>query len=120
MCYGNAVATLAFLRGTSDLYQVAVQTYRATLEQLSREKNPRDWALTQKHLGASLQALVEGTIDEETLRQAATAFEACLKVFRRDSYPIQWASAQNRLGLVLYKLDLKTGEQEILKKSLTS
>ena len=120
MCYGNAVATLAFLRGTSDLYQVAVQTYRATLEQLSREKNPRDWALTQKHLGASLQALVERTIDEETLRQAATAFEACLKVFRRDSYPIQWASAQNRLGLVLYKLDLKTGEQEILKKSLTA
>ena len=120
MCYGNAVATLAFHRGTTDLYHVAVQTYRAALEQLSRVESPIDWALTQKHLGASLQAIYEHTSDEDTLRQAAAAFEACLEIFRPDNFPIQWASAQNRLGQVLFKLDLKTGEQEILKKSLAA
>jgi CRP-like cAMP-binding protein/tetratricopeptide (TPR) repeat protein len=120
MCYGNAVATLAFQRGTTDLYHVAAQTYRAALEQLSRGDSPIDWALTQKHLGASLQAIVENTSDEDTLRQAADAFEACLEIFRRENYPMQWASAQNRLGQVLYKLDLKTGEQETLKKSLAA
>jgi tetratricopeptide (TPR) repeat protein len=120
MCYGNAVATLAFQRGTADLYHVAVQTYRAALEQLSRDDSPIDWALTKKHLGASLQAIVERTLDEDTLRQAAEALEASLEIFRRDNYPVQWASAQNRLGQVLYKLDLKTGEQEILKKSLAA
>ena len=120
MCYGNAVATLAFHRGTTDLYHVAVQTYRATLEQLSREDNPTDWALTQKHLGASLQAIYERTSDEDTLRQSAEALEASLEIFRSDNFPLQWASAQNRLGQVLFKLDLKTGEQEILKKSLAA
>lgn len=120
MCYGNAVATLAFHRGTIDLYHVAVQTYRATLEQLSRGDSPIDWALTQKHLGASLQAIVEHTSDEDTLRQAAEALEASLEIFRPDNFPMQWASAQNRLGQVLFKLDMKTGEQEILKKSLAA
>jgi tetratricopeptide (TPR) repeat protein len=120
MCYGNAVATLAFQRGTTDLYHVAVQTYRAALEQLSRDDSPIDWALTQKHLGASLQAIVEQTLDEDTLRQAAEALEASLEIFRRESHPMQWASAQNRLGQVLYRLDLKTGEQETLKKSLAA
>ena len=120
MCYGNAVATLAFLRGTTDLYHVAVQTYRAALEQLSRDDSPIDWALTQKHLGASLQATVEHTLNADTLRQAAEALEASLEIFRRENHPIQWASAQNRLGQVLYKLDLITGEQEILKKSLAA
>ncbi len=120
MCYGNAVAALAFLRGTIDLYHVAVQTYRAALEQLSRDDSPMDWALTQKHMGASLQAIVEHTFDEDTLRQAAEALQASLEIFSRENHPMQWASAQNRMGQVLYKLDLKTGEQEILKKSLTA
>ncbi len=120
MCYGNAVATLAFQRGTADLYQVAVQTYRAALEQLSSEDNPVDWALTQKHLGASLQAIAERTDDEDTLDQAAQALEASLQVFRQNTYPTQWASTQSRLGLVLYKLDLKTGDAETLKRSLAA
>ena len=120
MCYGNAVATLAYQRGTADLYQVAVQTYRAALEQLSRDDTPIDWALTQKHLGASLQAIAERSSDQETLSQAAEAFEASLEIFRRDTYPMQWAAAQSRLGLILYKLDLKTGDEDTLKKSLAA
>lgn len=120
MCYGNAVATLAFQRGTADLYHVAVQTYLAALEQLSKDDNPIDWALTQKHMAASLQAIAERTDGEEILTQAAEALEACLEVFRRETYPVQWASAQSRLGLVLYKLDLKSGDSETLKKSLAA
>lgn len=118
MCYGNAIATLAFQRGTVELYQVAVQTYRAALEQLSRDDSPIDWALTQKHLGASLQAIAERNNNEETLIQAAAALEAAIETFRPDIFPIQWASTQNRLGLVLYKLDLKTGDADTLKRSL--
>ncbi len=120
MCYGNAIATLAHQRGTTELYQVAVQTYRAALEQLSHDDNPIDWALTQKHLGASLQAIADRDDNEETLNLAAEALESALVSFRSDTNPVQWASAQNRLGLVLYKLDMKTGDTEILKKSLNA
>lgn len=120
MCYGHAVATLAFIRGTTELYQVAVQTYRAALEQLSREDNRADWALTQKHLGAALQVVGERNGDTEALQAAADAFQAALEVFRRDRDPLHWASAQNRLGVVLYRLDLKTGDQETLKESLAA
>jgi CRP-like cAMP-binding protein/tetratricopeptide (TPR) repeat protein len=120
MCYGNAIATLAHQRGTAELYQVAVQTYRAALEHLSRDDNPIDWALTQKHLGASLQAIADRTDDEQTLSEAAEALEASLEAFRPNTFPLQWASAQNRLGVVLYRLDLKTGDAETLKKSLNA
>lgn len=120
MCYGNAIATLAYQRGTAELYQVAVQTYRAALEHLSRDDNPVDWALTQKHLGASLQAIADRSDDEQTLSQAAEALEAALEAFRPDTYPLQWASAQNRLGVVLYRLDLKTGDAQTLKNSLNA
>lgn len=120
MCYGNAVATLAYNRGTTDLYQVAVQTFRAALEQLSREDNPVEWALTQKHLGASLQAIAERNDDEDSLHLAVDALKAALGIFRIDSHSLQWASTQNRLGQVLYKLDLKTGVSETLKESLAA
>lgn len=120
MCYGNAIATLACQRGTVELFQVAVQTYRAALEQLSRDDNPVDWALTQKHLGASLQVIAERSNDTQTLSQSAEALQGALEVFRPDTYPTLWASAQNRLGLVLYKLDLLTGDAETLKNSLNA
>lgn len=120
MCYGNAVATLAYQRGTADLYQVAVQTYRAAVELLSKEDNPIDWALTHKHLGASLQAISERTADDSILAQSAEALEAGLDIFRQYGLRLQWAATQNRLGLVLYRMDLKTGDADILKKSLAA
>ena len=114
MCYGNALATLANRGGNRDLYQVAAQTYQASLENRSREDDPLDWALTKKNLGAVLQALAERTNDMETLAAAAAALRGALDVLTRAEFPRAWAATQNRLGQVLYRLDSRTGERATL------
>ncbi len=120
MCYGNALATLANRGGNRDLYQVAAQTYQASLENQSREDDPLDWALTKKHLGAVLQALAERTNDMETLAAAADALRGALDVLTRAEFPRAWAATQNRLGQVLYRLDSRTGERDTLGDSLNA
>ncbi|MFQ5619282.1 MAG: hypothetical protein ACE5FR_09935 [Rhodospirillales bacterium] len=120
MCYGNALATLANRGGNRDLYQVAAQTYQASLENRSREDDPLDWALTRKHLGAVLQVLAERTNDADTLAAAADALRGALDVLTRAESPRAWAATQNRLGQVLYRLDSRTGEGDILRESLNA
>lgn len=120
MCYGNALATLAHREGNRDLYQVAAQTYQASLENRSREDDPLDWALTKKNLGAVLQALAERTNDMETLAAAAAALRGALDVLTRAEFPRAWAATQNRLGQVLYRLDSRTGERDTVGDSLNA
>ena len=120
MCYGNALATLANRGGNRDLYQVAAQTYQASLENRSREDDPLDWALTKKHLGAVLQALAERTNDMDTFAAAADALRGALDVLTRAEFPRAWAATQNRLGQVLYRLDSRTGERDMLGDSLNA
>lgn len=120
LCYGNAVATMSLQRGTSELYQVAADTFRGALLQLSIEDSKADWALAQMHLGSVLHAIGERSGDNEVLSGAVEAFNSALKVFTKATHPVQWASMQNRLGLALYKLDMNTGDTEMLKHALTA
>ena len=120
LCYGNAVATMCLQRGTSELYQVASQTFRSALKLLEIEDSKVDWALAHMHLGSVLQVVGDHTGETDVLSGAVEAFDNALKVFTRSTHPVQWASMQNRLGLVLYKLDMNTGETEMLKHSLTA
>ncbi len=120
LCYGNAVATMCLQRGTGDLFQVAAETYRGALVQLSVEESQSDWALAHMHLGSVLQTIGERSGETDVLSSAVEAFDNALKVFTKASYPVQWASMQNRLGLVLYKLDMNTGGTDMLKHALTA
>lgn len=120
LCYGNAVATMCLQRGTGELYQVAAQTFRGALVQLSVEDSQGDWALAQMHLGSILQTIGERGGETDILSGAIEAFDNALKFFSRATHPVQWASMQNRLGLVLYKLDMNTGDTEMLKHALTT
>lgn len=119
LCYGNAVATMCLQRGTNELYQVAAQTFRAALVQLSVEDSKVDWALAHMHLGSVLQTIGERTGETDVLGGAIEAFDNALKVFTRATHPVQWASMQNRMGLVLFKLDMNTGDTEMLKHALS-
>jgi len=120
LCYGNAVASMCLQRGTSELYQVAAQTFRGALVQLSVEDSKGDWALAHMHLGSVLQAIGERTGEIEILSGAVEGFNNALTVFSKATHPVQWASMQNRLGLVLYKLDLHTGDPEMLKHAVSA
>jgi len=120
MCLGNAMARESARLGSSDLYQMAAQTYRKALEGMSREDSALDWALTHKHLGAVLQAMAERSGDEEVLNAAADAFSEALKELAKETDPFEWAATQNRLGMTLYKLDLISGDTELIKQALAA
>lgn len=120
VCFANAVATAAHFGGAIEMYQVAANSYRTALEGLSSDNDPIEWAMTQKHLGAVLQALADRTSDPETIGAAANVFRSALRVLTRQEHPFEWASVQYRLGQVLYRLDLKSGETDFLKEALTA
>ena len=120
MCFGNALAREAARNNSSDLYQLAAQTYRTALEGISRDDSPIDWAITHKHLGTVLQALGERANDEQILNAAADSFGEALKELTKEEFPREWAGAQNRLGMMLYKIDVMSGDTELLKHALTA
>jgi tetratricopeptide (TPR) repeat protein len=120
ICFGNALATAGWLHKSSDLDQTAAQIYQEALGGLTREEDPTDWAMTQKHLGSVLQALAERSEGADVLEASIDAFSAALKVLTRLEFPLEWASAQNRLGQSLYRLDRRTGDVEMTKHSLSA
>jgi hypothetical protein len=55
-----------------------VAVYRAALQEGTREREPFDWAQTQKNLGIALQKLGEQESGTAQLEEAVAAFDACL------------------------------------------
>ena len=87
-------------RGTARLEQ-AVATFRAALEEYTRERVPLQWAAMQTHLGTALQTLGERERGPERLEQAIKAHRAALEEYTRERAPLQWAATQNNLGITL-------------------
>ena len=114
----NVAATVARIRGTIELYQMAAKNYRAGLETMTREVAPLEWGMIQRNLGMVLQVLAERTEDAEILGNSADCYREALKVLSKAQFPRPWAAIQNRLGMVLYKLDRKTGDTELVKHAL--
>ncbi len=87
---------------------VAIVTYRAALEERTRDQAPLDWAETQDCLGRALWRLGERESESARLEEAVATYHAALKERTRDRVPLEWAMTQNNLGLALNSL----GERE--------
>ena len=86
----------------------AVKAYYAALEELTRERAPLQWAMTQTNLGNALIALGELEGGTARLEEAVKAYYAVLEIFKREQAPLLWAMAQSNLGVALEAL----GERE--------
>jgi tetratricopeptide (TPR) repeat protein len=117
-CFANALATLAQQRGEPGLYQSAAAAYKESLGGLSAEDTPFEWAMANKYMGSTLQALAERTNSKPKLGEAADALRAALKALSKDRHPWEWAATQNRLGQVLYKLDFDGADIDMLKHAI--
>ena len=114
LSFGNALQILgARERGTERLEQ-AVDTYRAALEEYSRERVPLDWAMTQHRLGNALQILGARERGTERLEQAVDTYRAALEERTRERVPLDWAATQNNLGVALRTLgDRERGTERL-------
>jgi tetratricopeptide (TPR) repeat protein len=87
-------------RGDNTALLVAVDTYRAALEEWTRERVPLDWAMTQNNLGNALSRLGERESGTARLEEAVDAYRAALEEWTRERVPLQWATTQNNLNEV--------------------
>ncbi|MCB2099903.1 MAG: tetratricopeptide repeat protein [Rhodobacterales bacterium] len=105
---GNAHYTLGERESGSARLEEAIDAYRATLEEWTRERVPLKWAGAQNNLGSALQALGERESGTARLEEAVAAYRAALEEWTRERVPLQWATTQNNLGIALRTL----GERE--------
>lgn len=95
-------------RGDNAALLMAIATWRATLEELTRNRVPLDWAMAQNALGTALSALGERENGRARLKEAVAAHRTALKERIRERVPLDWAQTQNNLGVALSAL----GERE--------
>jgi hypothetical protein len=95
----------------------AVTAYEAALTELTRERMPNDWAMTQNSLGAGLYQLGVHTGDEAALRRALSAYEAALQEPAYAGSPIHWAQIQDNLGAAFLALG-EHGDSNALRSAV--
>ncbi len=82
----------------------AVKAYQVALAKSYDKDNPLNWALTQNHLAAALQAQSNRDKDPAPLKAAAEAYRAVAAALGSHLHVNDWALAYSHLGDVLVKL----------------
>lgn len=113
---GNALATLGQRDPKSDRLEQAIVSYRAALDEYTRERIPHKWAGVQMNLGNALRALGNREAGTDRLEEAVGAYRSTLEEWTRDRNPLQWAKAQLNLGNALSNLgEREAGEARLLE-----
>jgi tetratricopeptide (TPR) repeat protein len=101
---GNALSILGERDSGTARLEEAVQAYRDALLEFTRERVPRDWAMTQNNLGNALQTLGNRESGTARLEEAVQAYRDALLERTRERVPLDWAMTQNNLGNALRNL----------------
>jgi tetratricopeptide (TPR) repeat protein len=105
-------------RGDNAALINAIALYRAALQELTRERVPLNWAMTQNNLGTALQELGRRESGTARLEQAVEAYRAALQERTRERVPLNWAMTQNNLGTALQELGSRERKQNLIKDAL--
>jgi tetratricopeptide (TPR) repeat protein len=97
-------------------FHAAVGAYTSCLEERTRDRDSRNWALTEYNLGLVLTDLAGIEDGTEALQQAVAAFGASLEVYGQTDSPVDWADAQDGLGWVQALLGQRTDDLALLKE----
>ncbi|HTN98804.1 MAG TPA: hypothetical protein VL101_17640 [Nordella sp.] len=100
---GNLLAR----QNTQPAMQRAADFYRGALELVSREKTPKQWAVTQALLGNVLYDAGVRFKSVKEIEEAVVAYRAALSEYSVERQPAEWATLQNRLGEAFSYLALR-------------
>ena len=78
----------------------AIVALESSLEVLTREGSPWDWAAAHNELAIAYATRTQGD-RALNIDRSIVEFEAALSVFTRDAYPRNWAQTQHNLGSAL-------------------
>ena len=122
---GIVLLRLGELDGGTEYPEETVSVYRASLNEINREREPLEWARTQYYLGTAYYSLgtalsISGEREggTERLEEAVEAYRAALEEFTRERAPFQWAGTQNNLGSALQQLGEWEGGTERLEEAV--
>jgi tetratricopeptide (TPR) repeat protein len=115
-------ALLLFVLGEEDpdteRLEKSVEAFQEAIKGLTRERDPRNRALTQHNLGLALLRLGERETGTERLEGAVETFREALKELRRERDPLTWATAQNSLCAALTRLGEREKETNRLNEAM--
>jgi hypothetical protein len=101
---GNALLDLGERENGTTLIREAIMTYRAALEEMSRERVPLEWAKMQNNLSRALTVFGERGGGTMHFEEAVAACHAALEEITRERVPLDWAATQINLGNALQAL----------------
>ena len=78
--------------------------FRAALEETTRDRVPRDWAMAQVNLGSALATLGARESGTARLEELVAAYRVALEETTREQAPRDWAMTQMNLGAALATL----------------
>ena len=96
----------------------AITAFRETLKDLTRERNPLDWARTQRSLAEALNDLAWREGSGARLEEAVAAYQEALKEMTRERDPQGWALIQTGLGQALTNLGMREGSTARLQEAI--
>jgi len=108
------------LTETKDDLLAAVDAYRATLNEWTRERVPNDWAMVQNNLANTLRTLAEREDSTPRLQQAIAALRAAIEEMTPEHDLLHWAGAHYNLGLALRRLDAREGGTGHIEETITA
>jgi tetratricopeptide (TPR) repeat protein len=114
---GTALSWLGKRESGTERLEQAVVAHGEALKELTRERVPLQWAMTQTNLGDTLSWLGERESDTERLEQAVVAYGEALKEYTRERVPLQWGETQKNLGLALLRLGERERDIERLRQA---
>jgi tetratricopeptide (TPR) repeat protein/transcriptional regulator with XRE-family HTH domain len=117
---GNCYGALGERRGSVRQLTLARRVHADALRLMSRQLDPRNWAVSQDNLGNALSILGNRTADQALLKQAIAAHRAALSVFSPEATPIDWARCQNNLGTALQALGEFTADGNLLEQAISA
>jgi len=120
MALGNARLISGQQSGDAEQLKAAVTSYRAALEEYTRERVPLDWATTQNNLGNALATLGGRESGTARLEAAVAAYQAALQEWTRERVPLNWATTQNNLGSALQTLGQRESGTARLEAAVTA
>ena len=100
--------------GTARLEE-AVAAYREALQEWTRARAPRDWAMTQMGLGNALRVLGQRQSGTARLQEAVAAYREALQENTRERVPLEWAKSTGSQGVALMLLAGRRGDAEMAK-----
>jgi tetratricopeptide (TPR) repeat protein len=116
----GAIQSVGSQNGIMTLMKDAIASYRITLQELTRERMPLDWAMTQDSYGVALCDLGAFRDDERLIEEAISAHREALLERTRERAPIGWAITQNNLGNALGFLGGMRGDERLIEEAVSA